>query len=81
MLRSESTKSTNMTDKQISEMETELEEYKELSTSRLLELEKFNVQYQASLKQIEKLKADVTKFPVLFYSTKQSSNIFLCNFE
>lgn len=59
ILRSESSKSTNLSEKQVNEMEVELEEYKELSTSRLAELEKFNVQYQYSLKQIEKLKADV----------------------
>lgn len=55
-------------------MEAELEEYKELSTSRLLELEKFNVQYQTSLKQIEKLKADVY-FLSLFFTYKKHNVI------
>ena len=41
-------------------MEKDLEEQKELSASRLAELEKLNTEYQNSLKQIEKLKADVS---------------------
>ena len=43
----------------MNEIESDLEEQKELAASRLQELEKLNVQYQNSLKQIEKLKADV----------------------
>ena len=50
---------------QVSEIESDLEEHKELSASRLIELEKLNTQYQNSLKQIEKLKADVIFF--IFY--------------
>ena len=41
-------------------MEADLEEQRELAASRLQELEKMNLEYQASLKQIERLKLDVS---------------------
>ena len=42
-------------------MEADLEEQRELAASRLQELEKMNHEYQASLKQIERLKLDVSR--------------------
>jgi hypothetical protein len=54
-------KTSNLTDKQVSEIEFELEQQKEVAASRLHELEKLNSDYQATLRQIEKLKADVSE--------------------
>ncbi len=54
-------KASNMTDKQVNEIEFELEQQREVAATRLHELEKLNGEYQASLRQIEKLKADVSK--------------------
>jgi E3 ubiquitin-protein ligase BRE1 len=50
-------------EKQISELEAMLEEHRELASSRLQELEKINLDYQLSLKQIEKLKSDLKTIP------------------
>ncbi len=50
-------------EKQIGELEASLEQQRELSSNRLLELEKLNQDYQSSLKQIERLKADLKTIP------------------
>ena len=43
----------------VNEIESELDDQRELASSRLQELEKTNIEYQAAIRQIEKLKADV----------------------
>ena len=59
----------------MNEIESDLEEQKELAASRLQELEKLNVQYQNSLKQIEKLKADVGLLFNIFKEGKTQLNL------
>jgi len=44
---------------QLNEMATELEDQRELATSRLTELEKLQQDHQEAVKQIETLKMDV----------------------
>lgn len=41
-------------------MEFDLEQQRDIANNRLNELEKLNSEYQAALRQIEKLKADVS---------------------
>jgi hypothetical protein len=43
----------------LAELEGDIAEQRELASNRLVELEKLNVEYQNSLKQVEKYKADV----------------------
>jgi E3 ubiquitin-protein ligase BRE1 len=50
-------------EKQVTELEAMLEEHRELSSSRLQELEKINLDYQSSLKQIEKLRTELKTIP------------------
>ena len=50
-------------EKQVTQLEGMLEEQRELASSRLQELEKMNLDYQTSLKQIEKLKTDLKNIP------------------
>ena len=45
---------------QFDEMWNELEEYKEISSNRLNELEKLTSEHQEALKEVEKLKMDVS---------------------
>ena len=52
-------------------MFAELEEYKEISTNRLTELEKLTSEHQDALTEVEKLKMDVC-----FYSYKILIAIF-----
>ncbi|BFZ18235.1 hypothetical protein BsWGS_21274 [Bradybaena similaris] len=47
----------------LDEILSELEEHKELSTNRLMELEKLNADYQETLTQVEKLKMDLQHLP------------------
>lgn len=47
---------------QFDEMYNELEEFKEISTNRLSELEKLTSEHQEALKEMEKLKMDVSIF-------------------
>ena len=56
-------KASNLTDKQLSDIEFELEQQRDLATNRMHELEKLNNDYQAAIRQIEKLKADLTMIP------------------
>ena len=59
----------------IVQLEFELEQQKELANNRLHELEKMNNDYQAAIKQIEKLKADVSLIWIKFKKN------FLSNFS
>lgn len=45
---------------QLDEILSDLEEHKELSSNRLMELEKLTAEHQEALKEIEKLKMDVS---------------------
>jgi E3 ubiquitin-protein ligase BRE1 len=56
-------KVNNLTEKQLKDFESNLEEQREIAASRLQELEKLNIEYQASLRQIERLKADLKTIP------------------
>ena len=47
---------------QLDEILSDLEEHKELSANRLMELEKLTSDHQEALKEIEKLKMDVSNF-------------------
>jgi E3 ubiquitin-protein ligase BRE1 len=58
-----STTSTNLTEEQVSELQAQLNEQRDLAASRLNEMEKLNHEYQQALKQIEKLKFDVKMIP------------------
>lgn len=42
-------------------MEFEMEQQRDLANTRLHELEKLNLEYQASVRQIEKLKSEVRR--------------------
>jgi Tfp pilus tip-associated adhesin PilY1 len=46
--------------KKLHDMEFDLEQQRDIANNRLNELEKLNSEYQAALRQIEKLKADVS---------------------
>jgi len=60
---------------QLNEMATELEDQRELATSRLTELEKLQQDHQEAIKQIETLKMDVREiYIVTFVSTKKITN-------
>ncbi|RNA44393.1 E3 ubiquitin- ligase Bre1 isoform X2 [Brachionus plicatilis] len=56
-------RSNSLSDKQLSELETELEHHRELAKNRLDELEKLNQEYNSASKQIEKLKNDLKMIP------------------
>jgi E3 ubiquitin-protein ligase BRE1 len=58
------TKNSGITDKQLHDLQSELNEQRELAAHRLVELEKLNQSYQQKIKEIEKLKVDVSK---IFY--------------
>ena len=47
---------------QLDEILSDLEEHKELSANRLMELEKLTADHQEALKEIEKLKMDVSNY-------------------
>ncbi|XP_055862166.1 E3 ubiquitin-protein ligase Bre1-like [Biomphalaria glabrata] len=47
----------------LDEILSELEEHKELSSNRLMELEKLSAEYQETLTQVEKLKMDLQHLP------------------
>ena len=49
---------------QFNEIVAELEEQKELATNRLTELEKLQADHQEAVKEIEKLKMDVSRYNI-----------------
>lgn len=55
-------KNSNINDKQLNDLQSELNEQRELAANRLIELEKLSQNYQQKLKEIEKLKVDVRNF-------------------
>lgn len=59
---------------QLDEILSDLEEHKELSANRLMELEKLTSDHQEALKEIEKLKMDVSN--CLFLIPLSCSNLF-----
>lgn len=56
-------KITGVSKKKFDEMYNELEEFKEISTNRLSELEKLTSEHQEALKEMEKLKMDLMHLP------------------
>jgi len=58
---------------QLSEMATELEDQRELATSRLTELEKLQQDHQEAVKEIETLKMDVSDIDCYHVTTRNSS--------
>ena len=61
--RSSDKQSSSFGEKHVRELEAELEEQRELSASRLLEIEKINQEYVTAVRQIERLKADIKLIP------------------
>ena len=59
---------------QLDEILSDLEEHKELSANRLMELEKLTSDHQEALKEIEKLKMDVSN--CLFFDSHVMHNLF-----
>jgi len=59
---------------QLSEMATELEDQRELATSRLTELEKLQQDHQEAVKQIETLKMDVRELFMLSFLSIQETH-------
>ena len=55
---------------QFNEIVTELEEQRELATTRLSELEKLQEDHQEALREVEKLKMDVSYFIMILFFLK-----------
>ena len=53
----------NISQSKLDELQKELEEHKELSSNRLMELETMNAKYKETLMQVEKLKMDLQCIP------------------
>ena len=62
---------------QLDEILSDLEEHKELSANRLMELEKLTSDHQEALKEIEKLKMDVSN--CLFLIPMSCTTCLVCS--
>lgn len=57
---------TSVATQQLEDLQKELEEYRELANNRLQELDKLHQEHRECLKEVEKLKMDVSIFIYLF---------------
>lgn len=57
---------TNVATLHLEELKKELDEYKELSANRLMEIEKLNKEKAQCINESEKLKMDVSSFKVIY---------------
>lgn len=66
---------TSVAAQHLEDLQKELEEYRELSNNRLQELDKLHSQHREALKDVERLKMDVSRVQIL--KLKHGNNIAL----
>lgn len=64
---------TSVAAQHLEELQKDLEEYRDLANNRLQELDRLHAQHREALKEVEKLKMDVSPFPIHFTCSKTNS--------